>query len=42
MDDSGDDRRNVCVEVGVEVDVFRGRVFVFGWGWVCRCLGHVD
>ena len=34
MDYSGDDRKNVCVEVGVEMDVFRGWAFLFGRGWV--------
>ena len=42
MDDGGDDRRYVCGEVGVEVDVVRGWPFKFGRGWVCGCLGRVD
>jgi hypothetical protein len=42
MDDGGDDRRYVCGEVGVEVDVVRGWAFKFGRGWVCGCLGRVD
>ena len=39
MDDCGDERINVCVEVGVKVDVFRGWAFTFWEGLGLRMFG---